>query len=140
MTIIAGQPIDLQTIIDTINKVNTLETQLAQNSTQSSITGYDGVKTNYPASKISIEAANIKLDKTEANANQIAFSLTLTNFKKTPIVTATLVSTSNSTVVQDHSVVITEVTTSTVKGYVKFQASGTIPNTTVNIIAVGSPT
>ncbi len=139
MTIIAGQPLDLPTIIAAINDINDLKAQLGLDKNESVIIGQDRVATVYPTSGISVEAANISIDKTEAKSDQIGFRHTfVTKFSKPPVVTSTMLHTAGSNVVQDHSIVITKITTQEVSGYVRFQSSGSVANTSLNIIAVGS--
>lgn len=141
MTIIAGQPLDLQTIIAAINDINDLKAELGLDKNESIIIGQDRVANTYPTSSISVEAANISLDKVEAKSDQIGFRHSFTTkYSKPPVVTATLFHTAGSNVVQDHSVVITKITTQEVSGYVRFQASGSIANTSLNVVAVGSAT
>jgi len=140
MTIIAGQPLDIQTIIDTVNTVNGLVSRQGKEATDSSVTGQDKVTNTYSTTSLSIQAANVSLDKVEATADIVTFSHSFAiAYQKPPVVTATLFHTANSSVVQDHAVVITNTTTQNVSGYVKFQASGSIANTSVNIIAIGVP-
>jgi hypothetical protein len=138
MTIIAGQPLDLDTIIAALAKIDDLESALGAGKNESVIIK-NGIATFYPTSSMSIEAANVSLEKTEAKADQIGFSHTFkTKYRQPPVVTATLVHTAKSTVVRNHSVVITNIDTSGVSGYVSFQASGNIPETTVNLVAIGT--
>ena len=139
MTIIASQPLDLPTIIAAINEINSLKNQLGLDKNESIIIGQDRVATTYPTSGISIEAANVPLDRVEVKSDKADFLHTFsTPYNKPPVVTATLFHTAGSSVVQDHSVVITKITTREVSGYVKFQASGGIANTSVNVVAVGA--
>ena len=139
MTIIAGQPLDLQTIITAINELNDLKAQLGLDRNESVVISDDRIKRTYPTSALSLEAVNVTLDKVETSANQVTFKHAFTTqYQNKPVVTATLFSTSGTNVVQDHSVVITTLNTKEVSGYVRFQANGSIANTSVNIIAVGS--
>lgn len=141
MTIIAGQPLDLDTIIKAIDTVNDLSSRQGKEIADSVITGQDRVANTYATQTLSIQAAIVPLDKVEATGDQVGFSHSFTTkYSKPPVVTATLFHTAGSNVVQDHAVVITNITTDKVSGYVKFQANGGIANTSLNIIAVGSST
>ena len=137
MTITPGQPIDLATITQAINDLNDL-TAVVKTSTSNSIyVGQDSVSVQNATSKMSMEAAYVNLDKTETKADSVQFRHTFkTNFTKPPVVTATLFEKSSSSVVQNHSVVITSITTREIVGYVKFEASGKF-NSLINLIAIG---
>jgi len=140
MTFIAGQPVDLQTIIKTVDKVNNLESELAQN-TNASVVVKNSTATTYRTSAISVEAAEVNLQSSEAKSDQIRFNHSFkVGYKTAPVVTATLIHTEKSNVVQDHTIVIDVITTSNVSGYVKFRSNGSIAGSKINIIAVGSTT
>ena len=60
------------------------------------------------------------------------------DFKYTPVVTATPVNIGTSTIGNDVSAVITSVSTTRVEGIVRFNSSGQV-STSINIVAIGIP-
>jgi hypothetical protein len=140
MTIIPGQPIDLAKLIEIIDIVNKLNNTVNAATTSSFFLGQDGVLVQESTPKMSMVAASVNLDTTETKADSVSFAYdySAAKFAKPPVVTATLFEKSASPVVQNHSVVITSITGSQVKGYVKFEASGKF-NASINIIAIGYP-
>jgi hypothetical protein len=101
-------------------------------------------------SKINGENKKISDIKVEAKTIQVAinrnvnagteepFTTSLDTFKNPPVVTATAVNEGGTVSGKDIYVVLTNVTTSSVSGVVRFGSSG-ILSVNVNIVAVGLP-
>lgn len=136
-----GQPLDLTYIYQVVNAVNELSTELSP-----SVYKYLTVDTP-AAGKQSLRASEARfiagfqpVQVTTVNAgNEKTFSYSFpTDFKFAPVVTATLVNIGNTSAGKDVSVVITNVTTSSVDGLIKFNTSGDV-SVGVNFIAIGIP-
>jgi hypothetical protein len=136
-----GQPLDLTYIYQVVNAVNELSTELSP-----SVYKYLTVDTP-AAGKQSLRASEARfiagfqpVQVTTVNAgNEKTFSYSFpTDFKFAPVVTATLVNIGNTSAGKDVSLVITNVTTSSVDGLIKFNTSGDV-SVGVNFIAIGIP-
>jgi hypothetical protein len=136
-----GQPLDLTYIYQVVNAVNELSTELSP-----SVYKYLTVDTP-AAGKQSLRASEARfiagfqpVQLTTVNAgNEKTFSYSFpTDFKFAPVVTATLVNIGNTSAGKDVSLVITNVTTSSVDGLIKFNTSGDV-SVGVNFIAIGIP-
>jgi hypothetical protein len=136
-----GQPLDLTYIYQVVNAVNELSTELSP-----SVYKYLTVDTP-AAGKQSLRASEARfiagfqpIQVTTVNAgNEKTFSYSFpTDFKFAPVVTATLVNIGNTSAGKDVSLVITNVTTSSVDGLIKFNTSGDV-SVGVNFIAIGIP-
>jgi hypothetical protein len=131
-----GQPIDTQYIYDIVSSLISINNELATNGNSNIKIG----NTKYPTSKTSslnfdAQTVNVinakKVTKSTAETGQIAFT---TAFTKTPVVTATLVSKSTTTV--KANVTITAVDTTAVYYKINFDSDGTT-TLDLNIIAIG---
>lgn len=136
-----GQPLDLTYIYQIVNAVNEMSSELSP-----SVYKYLTVDTP-AAGKQSLRASEARfiagfqpIQITTVNAgNEKTFSYSFpTDFKFAPVVTATLVNTGNTSAGKDVSIVITNVTTSSVDGLIKFNTSGDV-SVGVNFIAIGIP-
>jgi hypothetical protein len=137
-----GQPLDLTYIYQIVNAVNEMSSELSPSV-------YKYVTVDTPAAgKQSLRASEARFiagflsfpNSSTINAgNEKTFSYSFpTDFKFPPIVTATLVNIGNTAAGKDVSVVITNVTTSSVDGLIKFNTSGDV-SIGVNFIAIGIP-
>jgi hypothetical protein len=134
--IIKGHPIDLVTIDNLIDTVNSLDATVNKRTTTSFYVDGSTTLKELPTPSMSMEVAYIPI-AADVKADQIKFDHTFnTSFAQPPIVTATLFDKANSKVAPNHSIVITSSTTSKVSGYIKFESSGRI-DAGVNIIAIG---
>jgi hypothetical protein len=131
-----GQPIDTQYLYDIVNSLISINSELAtygSSNIKVSGTKYGTTKTN----SINFDAQSVNVVNSEkvaakvAKTGQIAFS---TAFTKTPVVTATLVSKSTTTV--KATVTITAVDTTAVYYKIDFDSDGTT-TLDLNIIAIG---
>lgn len=131
-----GQPIDTQYIYDIVSSLIKINSELATYGNSNIKVGTN----KYPTSKTSslnfdAQTFNVvnaeKVTKSTIKTGQIAFS---TVFTKVPVVTATLVSKSTTTV--KASVTITAIDTTAVYYKINFDSDGTT-TLDLNIIAIG---
>jgi hypothetical protein len=127
-----GQPLDVSTISQIVNAINTLSTSVT-NSTYKYVT----VDTQ-GAGKQSVKTSDAKIIggyvDVVNNSSQNDFS----DFKFAPIVTATPVNVTNTPAGKNVSVILKPVTTTKVEGVVKFNTTGEA-TIGVNLIIVGIP-
>lgn len=132
-----GQPIDTQYIYDIVSSLISINGEIATTGT-SNIKASDSSdissKTNnlkFQAQAVVVAAGGTKVSKDSPTTGAIQFK---EQFTSTPIVTATLVSKTNSTV--KSSVTITGADTSNVYYQIDFDSTGTV-GLELNIIAIG---
>ena len=137
-----GQPLDVTYIYQLAEAVNDLSTQVS--SATYNYTTIDTVSAGKQNIKTS-EARVIGGYKEVTNNTSVTASYEQTfsydfpsDFKYSPIVTATPVNFGNTAAGQDVSVVIKTVTTSRIDGVVKFNVGGTA-SVGVNLIVIGIP-
>ena len=133
-----GQPIDTQYIYDIVSSLISINSELASygNSTIR-VAGQTVAKAktnsiNFDAQTVTAVSAGSDVKKGQSKTGQVAFG---TFFNKTPVVTATIVSKSTTTV--KATVTITAVDTTSVYYKIDFDSDG---KTTLdlNIIAIGA--
>ena len=136
-----GQPLDVTYIYQLVEAVNDLSTSISDatyNYTDVDVVG---------AEKRSIKTSNTKFigkfkqianNETVTAGQEKSYSISYSNFKFPPIVTASVVNTSGTTAGTNTSVVISSITASQVDFIVKFGTSGTA-SVGVNVIAIGVP-
>lgn len=131
-----GQPIDTQYIYDIVNSLISINSEIATTGSSNIKVGntkYGTSKTN--AINFDAQTVNIvnseSVKKANAKTGQIAFT---TSFNRVPVVTATLVLKSTSSV--KATVSITAVDTTAVYYKVDFDSDGTT-TLDLNIIAIG---
>jgi hypothetical protein len=138
-----GQPLDLSYIYQVANAVNELS-----NDVSPSVYKYVTIDTP-AAGKQSVRVAESRIigayiadvanNSTVTAGNERTFSYDFpTDFKFTPIATATIVNVGNTPAGKNVSVVLKTVTTSRLEGIVTFNASGNL-SVAVNIIVIGIP-
>ena len=132
-----GQPIDTQYIYDIVNSLISINSELASygNSTIKSDKTVSKARTNsinFDAQTVPAVSSGSKVKAKESKTGSVAFG---TFFNKTPVVTATLVAKSNTTV--KASVTITSVDTTSVYYKIDFDSDGTT-TLDLNIIAIGA--
>lgn len=135
-----GQPLDLTYIYQIANAVNEISSELSPSVYKYVTIDSDVGKQGLRASETRFIAGFYKFNSnTEVSAgNSESFTYDFpTDFKYPPIVTATIENT-GSDAGNDVSVVLNSVTTSNIKGTVKFNVGGKV-SVRVNIIAVGVP-
>jgi hypothetical protein len=138
-----GQPLDLAYIYQIANAVNELAAQMSP-----TVGRYTTIRTQ-AAGNQSVRTSDTRIvgayttatnNSTTSPDGEGTFSYNFADFKYPPVVTATPVLTgaTNTDAGKDISVVITNITTNSVSGIVRFNTIG-IAEVDVNIIAVGIP-
>lgn len=137
-----GQPLDVAYIYQISNALNQLSDQIS--TATYNYTTIDTVSAGKQSVKTSetrmiggsISVAN---NSTQTASSTKSFTYTFpSDFKYTPIVTATPINTGKTSAGEDVTVVITDVTRSSVTGLVRFNSSGNV-STIVNLIIIGIP-
>jgi hypothetical protein len=137
-----GQPIDVAYLYQITNALNQLSDQVSTATyNYTTIDTASAGKQNIKTSEARVIGGVIPV----ASNSTVTASSTKTftypfpsDFKYTPIVTASVINTGKTAAGENVSVVLTDVTRSSVSGLVRFNASGDV-STIVNIIVVGVP-
>jgi len=136
-----GQPLDLSYIYQIANAVNEMSSELSPSvykyvTIDNATVGKQGLRaseTRFIAGYISVSN---NTEVVAGNSQSFTYDFS-TDFKYPPIVTATILNTGSDTG-NDVSIVLNSVTTSNIKGTVKFNIGGKV-TVGVNIIAIGVP-
>ena len=136
-----GQPLDLSYVYQLATAVNAVSDQLATNSynyltIDTQTAGRQSVKT--AEGKVLGGYVEFPSNRVVSAGNEQEFSYNFEDFKYPPIVTATPVNVGNTPAGRNVSVVIKNITTSSVNGVVRFNAPGDV-SLAVNLIIVGIP-
>lgn len=136
-----GQPIDVSYIYQIANALNQLSDQVsvatANYTTIDTLSaGKQSVKTS--EAKVVAGFVTVASNKTVTASQTQTFTYNFSRFKYTPVVTATPVNSGKTTAGENVSVVITDVTTESVSGIVRFNTAGEV-SAIVNLIIVGIP-
>jgi hypothetical protein len=137
-----GQPIDVAYLYQITNALNQLSDQVSTATyNYTTIDTVSAGKQNIKTSEARVIGGYIAV----ANNSTVTASSTKTftyafpsDFKYTPIVTASAINSGKTSAGENVSVVLTDVTRSSVSGLVRFNASGDV-STIVNIIVIGVP-
>ena len=137
-----GQPIDVAYLYQVANALNQLSDQVSTATyNYTTIDTVSAGKQNIKTSEARVIGGYINV----ANNSTVTASTTKTftyafpsDFKYTPIVTASVINSGKTSAGENVSVVLTDVTRSSVSGLVRFNASGDV-STIVNIIVIGVP-
>ena len=137
-----GQPIDVAYLYQITNALNQLSDQVSTATyNYTTIDTVSAGKQNIKTSEARVIGGYILV----ANNSTVTASSTKTftyafpsDFKYTPIVTASAINSGKTSAGENVSVVLTDVTRSSVSGLVRFNASGDL-STIVNIIVIGVP-
>jgi hypothetical protein len=137
-----GQPLDVSYIYQLTNALNQLSDQVS--TATYNYTTIDTVSAGKQNIKTS-EARMIGGSVTVASNSTVTASTTKTfsytfpsDYKYTPIVTASPINTGKTSAGENVSVVLTDITRSSVNGLVRFNASGDV-SVIVNLIIIGIP-
>ena len=137
-----GQPIDTSYIYDMAVVINELAQQLSlARDNNSVIDTKSGGKQTSKTSALTVIGGVVKIvsDSNVTATNTKPFTYMFDNsFKYSPVVTATVVNDSGTTAGENVSVIITDISKSSVTGLVRFNSSGTV-STSVNLIIIGIP-
>lgn len=136
-----GQPLDLAYIYQLANAVNNLSDEMSSNSyNYTSIdtvtAGTQSVKT--AESKVVGGYLVVATATTVSAGNEQEFSYSFRDFKYPPIVTVTPVNIGNTSAGRKVSVILKQVTTSSVSGIVRYDAAGEV-SVALNLVIVGIP-
>jgi hypothetical protein len=137
-----GQPLDVSYIYQVTNALNQLSDQVS--SATYNYTTIDTVsagKQNIKTSEARMIGGFIQVanNSTQTASSTKTFTYTFPrDFKYTPIVTASPVNIGKTAAGENVTVIITDITTSSVSGLVRFNASGDV-STVVNLIIIGIP-
>lgn len=137
-----GQPLDVAYIYQLSNAVNQLSDQVS--SATYNYTTIDTVssgKQNIKTSEARVVGGfiTVSLDSTVTASQTKSFTYSFpSDFKYTPIVTASPVNSGKTTAGEDVTVVLTDITRSSVTGFVRYNANGQV-STIVNLIIIGIP-
>jgi len=137
-----GQPLDVTYIYQLADSVNELATQVSSSTYKyATIDTASAGKQNVKTSELRVVGGYVEVANnstvTVSQENPFSYSFP-TDFKYAPIVTATPFNIGNTPSGTDVRVVITSITTSSVKGIVKFGTGGDL-SVGVNLIIVGIP-
>jgi hypothetical protein len=136
-----GQPLDVTYIYQLVEAVNDLSTSISDatyNYTDVDIVGAEKKSLKTSDTKFVGKFKQIANNETVTAGQEKSYSISYSNFKFPPIVTASVVNTSGTIAGTNTSVVISSITASQVDFIVKFGASG-IASVGVNVIAIGVP-
>ena len=137
-----GQPLDVAYLYQLANSLNQLSDQVSSatynyTTIETASAGKQSIKT----SESRIVAGYVQVaSSSQVNAgNTQTFTYSFSSdYKYTPIVTATAVNSGKTTAGENVSVIITDVTRSSVSGLVRFNTTGEV-STVVNLIIIGIP-
>ena len=136
-----GQPLDVTYIYQLVEAVNDLSTSISDatyNYTDVDVVGAEKRSIKTSDTKFVGKFNQIANNETVTAGQEKSYSISYSNFKFPPIVTASVVNTSGTTAGTNTSVVISSITASQVDFIVKFGTSGTA-SVGVNVIAIGVP-
>jgi hypothetical protein len=137
-----GQPLDVAYLYQMGNALNQLSDQVSSatynyTSIDTASAGKQNIKTS--EARIIGGFVNVANNSTVTASTTKSFTYNFTSdFKYSPIVTASIVNAGKTSAGEEASVVITDVTRSSVTGLVRFNASGNV-TTVVNLIILGVP-
>lgn len=137
-----GQPLDVTYVYQLANAINDLSTQVSSSTyNYTTIDTIGAGKQSIKTSEARVIAGYVEVanNSTVTASSEKTFSYDFSSdFKYSPIVSATVINTGNTPAGQNVSVVLKNPTTSRVEGVVRFGASGDL-SLAVNLIIVGIP-
>ena len=137
-----GQPLDVAYIYQLSTALNQLSDQVSTATyNYTTIDTVSSGKQNIKTSEARIVGGYITVstDSTVTAAQTKSFTYTFSSdYKYTPIVTATPINSGKNSAGEDVTVVLTDVTRSSVTGFVRYSTGGKV-STIVNLIIIGIP-
>lgn len=136
-----GQPIDVAYINQIVTALNALSDSNAATYNYTTVDVPGGAKQNIKTSEARIIGGYVSIvnNATINASNTKSFTYTFPNdLKYTPIVTATPVNYGKTAAGENVSVILTDITRSSVSGIVKFGTTGVV-SVAVNLIILGVP-
>lgn len=137
-----GQPLDVTYIYSVANALNQLSDQVSTatynyTTIDTASAGKQSIKTS--EARVIGGSLSVTSNSTVTASTTKTFTYTFSSdFKYTPIVTATPINVGKTAAGENVSVVITDVTRSSVSGIVRFNATGDV-SIGVNLIIIGIP-
>jgi hypothetical protein len=137
-----GQPLDVPYLYQIVNSVNQLADQVSSatynyTTVDTASAGKQSIKTS--DARMIGGSLNVASNSTVTASTTKTFTYTFPgDFKYTPIVTATPINTGKTAAGENVSVVLTDVTRSSVTGLVRFNSSGNL-SVIVNLVIIGIP-
>lgn len=138
-----GQPLDLSYIYQLAEAINNLSNQLSPvNAKYTSIDIPNSLPQSVRTSDARIVGGIVSVTNTATNTSgtDVEFTYTFSDFAYKPIITATPIVTdiANTQASKDVTVVLTNITTTSVTGVVKFNTAG-VGSIGINLLIVGIP-
>jgi hypothetical protein len=136
-----GQPIDVSYLYEIITAINDISDQVDRSSTKFTTVNTREVSRQdlrTSDSKFFASFEDLYSDVEVKAGDTKDFSFRIEGFKYPPIATVTPINTGTSTASNDVLAVITDTTTSSIDGFVRFNSSGKV-SVSVNVIAIGVP-
>ena len=137
-----GQPLDVSYLYQLTNALNLLSDQVSTATyNYTTIDTVSAGKQNIKTSEARMIGGSITVasNSTVTASTTKTFSYTFpSDYKYTPIVTASPINTGKTSAGENVSVVLTDITRSSVNGLVRFNASGDV-SVIVNLIIIGIP-
>jgi hypothetical protein len=137
-----GQPLDVSYLYQLTNALNQLSDQVSTATyNYTTIDTVSAGKQNIKTSEARMIGGSITVasNSTVTASTTKTFSYTFpSDYKYTPIVTASPINTGKTSAGENVSVVLTDITRSSVNGLVRFNASGDV-SVIVNLIIIGIP-
>lgn len=137
-----GQPLDVAYIYQLSNAINQLSDQVSTATyNYTTIDTVSSGKQNIKTSEARIIGGyvTVSIDSTVTASQTKSFTYTFpSDFKYSPIVTASPVNTGRTAAGENITVVITDVSRSSVTGFVRYNSNGQV-STVVNLIIIGIP-
>lgn len=137
-----GQPLDVTYIYQVVNALNQLSDQVSSatynyTTIDTASAGKQNIKTS--EARVIGGTKTIASNSTVTASNTIAFTYQFpSDFKYTPIVTASPVNVGKTPAGENVTVILTDITRSSVSGIVRFNASGDV-SMAVDLIIIGIP-
>jgi hypothetical protein len=137
-----GQPLDVAYIYRMVSSINNLAEQIDSSTEKRTriVTKDDSQPQDARTSDVKFFASFQQIySQVEVRQGETKdFSFQISGFKFPPIATVTPVNTETTSASNDATTVITSITNSEIRGFVRFNSSGQV-NTGVNVIAIGIP-
>lgn len=131
-----GQPLDVDYIAQMASQVNQLTTIVGDRS--SSFSSINDVSVKTSDMKIFAKTVNVFASTNKTDGDVVDYTISYPPFNGNPVVTATIVSGAASTIGDDATVVLKNISTSSCTFRVTFNTGGNL-DIFVNVIAMGFP-
>lgn len=136
-----GQPLDVAYIYRMVSAINDLAEQIdSSTEKRTRIITRDAqtqdVRTSDTKFFASFQQIYSQVDVRQGETKDFFFQIS--GFKYPPIATVTPVNTETTAASNDVTIVITSITVSEIRGFIRFNSSGQV-NTGINVIAIGIP-